>query len=105
LLVRQPLIRVVRVEVQRYCRGRIGPAAAASGLAGSLEFEQPIVLVATFFALLVTGGWLFGWKPFPGPGAPFESEALVMAEVMVVMTLCRQPNYAESVPGGGHLPW
>jgi hypothetical protein len=73
--------------------GGFGPAAAF-GLACSLQFEEPVVVAIVWFAEVLWRG-LLGWQPLPVAGAPFEPESPVMAQVVVMATLCRLPDYAD----------
>jgi hypothetical protein len=60
----------------------VGPAAAY-GVAGSFEFEQPIV-APVIGIVSVAWRWSLGWEPLPVARAAFEPESAVMAEVVVM---------------------
>src|ERR1700733_3618549 len=84
-------------------RGVFGPAAAF-GLAGSLQFEEP-VLVAIVWLVEVLWRGLLGWQPLPVAGAALEPESGVGARVGGMATQSGQvPKGGSGVPGPGDDP-
>src|SRR6202020_613836 len=74
-------------------RGVFGPAAAF-GLAGSLQFEEPVLLAIAWLVEVLWRGVL-GWQPLPVPGAALRPESGGMPQGVVMATQTGQ------VPKGG----